>query len=152
MGQRRLRIVFITLIAAATAACGAGAPSAVSSAMPSAVPSPTPTVPTPSGEASATLTLASGNADGPGISVSDAIGNSGVEPLLVNGILLKKADGTVWLCEVLLTSSPPQCAEPRLLVEHWAPEDQTFVNGAGLHEADGVRWVEHVQLFGVVRP
>jgi len=70
---------------------------------------------------------------------------------LVNGILLREADGTVWLCEVLLTSSPPQCAEPRLLVENWLPEDQTFVNGGGLHEAGGVRWVDQVQLFGVVR-
>jgi hypothetical protein len=45
MGQRQMRIVFITLIAAATAACGAGAPSTV----PSAVPSPTPTASLPAG-------------------------------------------------------------------------------------------------------
>jgi len=42
MGQRQMRIVFITLIAAATAACGAGAPSTVPSAVPSPSPSPTP--------------------------------------------------------------------------------------------------------------
>ena len=70
----------------------------------------------------------------------------------MNGILLREVDGAVWLCEVLLTSSPPQCAEPRLLVESQAQEDQTFVNDEGLHEADGVRWLENVQLFGVVRP
>lgn len=46
MGQRQMRIVFITLIAAATAACGAGAPSTVPSTVPSAVPSPSPS-PTP---------------------------------------------------------------------------------------------------------
>jgi hypothetical protein len=89
-------------------------------------------------------------ADGPGESISDALANAGIGPQLVNGILLRAVDGTVWLCEALLTSSPPQCAEPRLLVENRAQEDQAFVNEEGLHEADGIRWVEHVQLFGTV--
>jgi len=101
----------------------------------------------------ATLTLINGvEADGPGTSVSDALAHVGVEPQLVNGIVLREADGAVWMCEVLLESSPPQCAEPRLRVGNWLPEDQTFANGEGLHEANGVRWVEKVQLFGVVRP
>lgn len=142
------RILVITLVTAATAACGAGAPSEA----PSAVSSPTRT-PSPTGEATATLTLGPfGNADGPGLSVSEAMANAGVQPLLVNGILLKNADGTVWLCEVLQKSSPPQCAELRLLVKNVDPGDQTLVNGQGLHVADGIRWVEHVQLFGLVRP
>ena len=87
-----------------------------------------------------------------GLSVKDAIATSGVEPLLVNGILLKAADGTIWLCPALATSAPPRCAEPRLLVKNWleAPDDQTFVSGEGLHEAAGVRWIERMQLFGVV--
>jgi hypothetical protein len=42
MSQRQMRVVFIMLIAAATAACGAGA----TSTLPSAVPSPTRTAPT----------------------------------------------------------------------------------------------------------
>ncbi len=112
-----------------------------------------PPAPTASGSAAATLTLgAFGNADGPGLSVSDALASSGPAPLLVNGVLLKTGDGTVWLCEVLQQSSPPQCAEPRLLVRNMAPGDQTFVGGQGLHVADGVRWLERVQLFGMVGP
>jgi hypothetical protein len=153
MGQRRRRVVFIALILAVTAACGAGAPSGVTSPAPSAVTSPAtaPTTSTPSGETTATLTLeALVNADGPGLSVSDAIAYVGVEPLLVNGVLLKQVDGTVWLCAVLLKSSPPRCAEPRLLVKNSALEDHTFVSGEGLHAVGGVRWVDHVQLFGVV--
>ena len=154
MGQRRRRVVFIALILAVTAACGAGAPSGVTSPAPSAVTSPataTPTTSTPSGETTATLTLeALVNADGPGLSVSDAIAYVGVEPLLVNGVLLKQVDGTVWLCAVLLKSSPPRCAEPRLLVKNSALEDHTFVSGEGLHAVGGVRWVDHVQLFGVL--
>ncbi|HEX2754398.1 MAG TPA: hypothetical protein VHM48_02985 [Candidatus Limnocylindrales bacterium] len=88
--------------------------------------------------------------DGPGQSVTEALANAGVGPLLVNGILLKEADDTVWLSEALLRSSPPQCAEPKPLVENWSTEDQTFVNGEGIHVADGVRWVERAQLVGVV--
>lgn len=42
MGRRQMRIVFITLMAAAIAACGAGAPSTVPGAVPSPSPSPTP--------------------------------------------------------------------------------------------------------------
>ena len=153
MRQGHLRIVFITLIAAATAGCGGGAPSPTPSALPRASPSQTRIAPSPSGQAVATLTLMNGvEADGPGTSVSDALAHVGVEPQLVNGTVLREADGAVWLCEVLLDSSPPQCAEPRVRVGNWLPEDQTFANGEGLHEANGVRWVEKVQLFGVVRP
>jgi hypothetical protein len=175
VAQRQRWIVLITLFGALTAACGAGAtgitPSAASSATPAAVASPAPSptasatptnapspassAPTTSGQADATLTLGNfGNADGPGLSVNDAIAKSGVEPLLVNGILLKAADGTIWLCPALATSATPRCAEPRLLVKNWLqlPDDQTFVSGEGLHEAAGVRWIERMQLFGVVRP
>jgi hypothetical protein len=156
MAQRPRRIVLITLTVALTAACGVGAagvtPKPIPTSAGSATPNPTP--PT-GGEANATLTLGNfGQADGPGLSVKDAIAQSGLEPLLVNGILLKAADGTIWLCTALLSSAPPQCAEPRLLVENWPqiPDDETFVSGEGVHEAAGVRWIERIQLFGVVRP
>jgi hypothetical protein len=153
MSQGHLRIVFITVIAAATAACGGGAPNPTPSPTPSALPSQMRLAPSPSGLATATLTLINGvEADGPGTSVSDALAHVGVEPQLVNGIVLREADGAVWLCEVLLKSSPPQCAEPRLRVGNWLPEDRTFANGKGVHEVDGVRWVEQAQLFGMIRP
>ena len=154
MGQRQVRFLLITLIAAASAACGAGAPSVAPSVAPSA-PSVALGValgvaPTPSGDAVATITLDNNvQADGPGGSVSFSIANAGVGLALVNGIVLKEADGTVWLCEVVLESSPPHCAEPKLLVENWLPKD---LAGEGVHEADGVRWQEHMQLFGDVRP
>jgi hypothetical protein len=128
-------------------------PSPTPGATLTSTPGPTPSPATTSGQANATLTLGNfGQADGPGLSVKDAIAKSGVEPLLVNGILLKAADGTIWLCPALATSAPPRCAEPRLLVKNWLqpPDDQTFVSGEGLHEAAGVRWIERMQLFGVV--
>ena len=147
----QLRIVAITLIAVATAACGGGAQSPAPSL--SAAPSQTTLASSPTALGTATLTIVAGvEADGPGMSVSDALARVSVEPQLVNGVVLRAADGAVWLCEVLLTSSPPRCAEPRLRVENVLPEDQMFVNSEVLHEADGVRWVEAVQLFGVVHP
>ena len=122
MAHRHMRLAFITAIAVATAACASGATGTLPSATPTSALSPTPSAPTPGGQASATLTLGNfGEADGPGISVGDAIVTSGVEPLLVNGILLKAADGMIWLCTALDASTPPRCAEPRLLVENWAP-------------------------------
>jgi hypothetical protein len=113
----------------------------------SLTPAPTPAA------SPATLTIEQGvDADGPGGSVSEALAYTGSYPQLVNGILLRDADGRVWLCEALVKSSIPQCDEPRLLVLNMAPEDQAFVNDQGLHVAGAVRWVEHVQLFGFVRP
>jgi hypothetical protein len=153
-------MVLLISVEAVNAACGAGpsgvttnsTPSAASSANPITVPSPTSGAPTTNG-ADATITLGNfGQADGPGLSVSDAITTSGAEPLLVNGVLLGAADGTIWLCPALATSAPPRCAEPRLLVKGWVqpPDDQTFVSGEALHDAGGVRWIERMQLFGVV--
>ena len=173
MAQHHRRIVWIMLVAVVTVACGASTtevtpnetPNSASSATTAAnasptaratatgAPSPTTSPPTTGGRSDATLTLGNfGQADGPGISVDDAIATSGAEPLLVNGILLKAADGSIWLCPVLAPSAPPQCAEPRLLVKNWvpAPDDQTFTSGEGLHAAAGVRWIERMQLFGVV--
>ena len=156
MRHDQRRVALVMLLVAAVAACGAASPSAVTSVVagvaPTAVPGTAPMAPVPSGPAPATITLEPGNADGPGVSVSDAIANSGIGPQLVNGILLKAVDSSVWLCEPMQDAPPPKCAEPRLLVEGRAPEDQTFVNSDGLHEADGVRWVEGVQIFGVVSP
>jgi hypothetical protein len=177
MAQRLRLIVLLVSFAALAAACGTGTTgvalnptlSAASSAAPPAVasPAPTPTAgatpttapsSTPSAtmtgvQADATITLGNfGQADGPGWTVKHAIARAGIEPLLVNGILLKAADGTLWLCPALSTSVPPRCAEPRLLVKNWipAPDDQTFVSGEGLHASAGARWIERMQLFGVV--
>ena len=153
MREHLLRVASIALIAAAAAACGGGAPSQAPTAIPNAASSPNPSLPTVSGETTATLTLGNfGEADGPGERVRDAIANAGVEPRLVNGILLRQVDGKVWLCEALRDVSPPDCAAPRLLVRNWLSGDQTFATGQGVHEANGVRWLEKVQLFGVVRP
>jgi hypothetical protein len=158
-------LLILMLILAACTSASSGSPSASPDASPSqaAVGSPTPA---PDVEADGTLTLGDfGIADGPGESVESALANGGAEPRLVNGILLKDADGSVWLCESLAASSPPECEASRLLVTNYPP-DHEVVNGEDyfsvfardvpaemareLHEEDGVRWVENQQLFGVV--
>jgi ABC-type transport system substrate-binding protein len=149
----------LSLLLAATAAAGCAGITAPASATPSAgatpiatvassTPAPTPAVPP------ATLTIEGGvEADGPGNSITEALAYRGSDSQLVNGTLLRDANGRIWLCETVV-ESPPQCPEPRLLVTNWAPapDDGTFVSGPGLHVADGARWVERVQLYGFVRP
>jgi hypothetical protein len=159
------RLLFLTIIVVLAACNGAANESASQTGeiLPSVDLSPTQVVPTDGGPASATLTLVmNGVADGPGESVSSAIASAGEEPQLVNGILLKDTEGTVWLCDALLESSPPQCAQPRLRVENY-PEDHVVIDGQDFYsafardqpeppqEAYGVRWAVGQQLFGVVR-
>jgi hypothetical protein len=159
------RLLALTIIVVLAACSDAATESASQSGriVPSVEPSPTRPIPSDSGQALATLTLVNGAvADGPGKSVSAAIASAGDEPQLVNGILLKDTEGTVWLCDLLLESSPPQCAPPRLLVENY-PEDHVVIDGQDFYsafardqpeppqEADGVRWVVGQQLLGVVR-
>lgn len=110
-----------------------------------------------SAEAEATLTLETGViADGPGISVADAIASATGEPSLVNGIVLMDLDGVIWLCESLAESSPPTCGQPRLRVlnypERTADWDISTGDLIGLQEDGGVLWREGAQLFGTVQP
>ena len=104
-----------------------------------------------------TITLETGAvADGPGESIEAAIAAAQTEPTLVNGILFKDLDGTIWLCSALLESSPPQCGEPRLLVVNFPPDTADFDPASaeltGLQEDGGVYWLEGGQLYGVVEP
>jgi hypothetical protein len=151
MSRRLTQNLLVTLITLATTACGAGAASPTAGTIVGASLSSAQSA-SGAGAAVPTLTLgAFGNADGPGVSVAAAEAHAGAKPQLVNGILLKQADGTVWICEGLTASTPPDCEEPRLRVENRAVDDQTFAGGEGLQAAGGVRWLEQAQLFGVVR-
>jgi hypothetical protein len=149
----------LSLLLAASLAAGCSGITEPAAASPSVAATPRATVasvtpaPTPAAPP-ATLTIEQGvEADGPGNSVTEALAYRGSDSQLVNGSLLRDANGRIWLCEAVL-ETPPQCPEPRLLVTNWvpAPDDGTFVSGDGLHVADGARWVERVQLFGFVRP
>lgn len=85
-------------------------------------------------------------ADGPGISVADALGQAGADGVLVNGTLFIDADGGARLCDAILESFPPQCGGARLVVENLDP-----AMVPSLQEGNGVQWAESIQLFGTVR-
>jgi hypothetical protein len=167
--MRLLPLLIISILLAACSTAVADAPTPTVDPTPTQEPAPTDE-PTPTEEPiptePATLTLGDfGVADGPGESVSHAIANAGDEPRLVNGTLLKGIDGDVWLCEAITEASPPECDGPRLFIPNY-PEDVVVADGetyysvfardqpieTNLQEADGVRWIEDQQVFGVVRP
>lgn len=89
-----------------------------------------------------------GSAGGPGISIDDAIAQTGAGPVLVNGSLIVNPDGTILLCSAMAESYPPQCGGTRLEVRGL---DLSSI--PDLQEANGVRWADQaVQLFGTVSP
>lgn len=118
--------------------------------------------PLPPGDAEeATITLVNiGAVDGPGTSIADAIARAGAGAMtdgdLVNGnVLLKDAEGRVWLCDSLAAGSPPACAEPRLLVTNFPTNvgdfDPANAGVTGLQQDGEVLWLEGAhQLFGTV--
>jgi hypothetical protein len=97
-------------------------------------------------DADGILNIAAGStAVGPGISIEEAIGNGGGQPLLVNGALFVDPEGVVLLCDAIAESFPPQCGGLRLEVR-----GLDLASLPDLEEANGVRWAEQVQLLGTV--
>jgi hypothetical protein len=125
----------LLILAVGLGACGIGSDAPVDDD--DAVGGPRPTEPR--------ITVASGHADGPGISVEDALERGGTEAVLVNGALFVDPDGTVRLCSAIAESFPPQCGGTSLRVIGLDPSAVP-----DLEEANGVRWVERMQVYGVV--
>lgn len=82
---------------------------------------------------------------GPGIGIGDIDEAPAGEILLVNGSLVVGPDGEVRLWEALAESYPPQGAGRSLLVKGLDDHEIDWT------EAQGVRWVERVQLLGRVQ-
>jgi hypothetical protein len=92
-------------------------------------------------------------AGGTGISVEDAIEAASARPVLIDGILLRDADGMTWFCEALLDGSALECSTPKLFVLNLPTDPDPFEPGvAGAETRDGVSWIEGHQLFGIVHP
>ena len=92
------------------------------------------------------LVVADGEPTEPGISVADALGHQATDDLVtVSGALFASADGTVYLCDAIAESFPPQCGGDRILVEGL---DLDAVEG--LQREGDVAWAEGVTLFGSV--
>lgn len=134
------RVIPTLLTAIVLAACGA-----TGSDQPTSDDDPPPSDPGTGTTADAILIIEEGaTASGPGISVTEAIGQAGGGPVLVNGALFIDEEGGVLLCEAIAESFPPQCGGARLEVQGLDPGGQL------LEEANGVRWTESTQLFGRV--
>jgi hypothetical protein len=129
--------ISVLLLAAVLVGCGGD----TSTTPGSSTPAPQP----PGANADGILQVTPGVADGPGISIGEAIAQAGLGPFLVNGALFVAEDGGVLLCEAIAESFPPQCGGTRLEVRGL---DLSTV--AGLEEANGVRWAEAVQVLGTV--
>ena len=144
-GQRRWRVpALVALVAVGALALGACSDDE----------------PAPSGDANAEPTAASDGvvggaiAQGPGISVTDALASNLDGPLLVNGFIVVDDDAQVRLCEGLLESSPPQCGSPSLLVENF-DLDSIGPTASAIADYPGgprtVTWTEQtVQVLGTV--
>lgn len=125
--------LFLVLILS-LAACG-------TDASPSADPS------TGGGGGEPVLVIADGEPTEPGMSVGDALGHQATDDLVaVTGALFGNADGTVYLCEMLMESFPPQCGGERILVEGLGD----LRDIAGIQFEGEVAWAEGVTLFGSV--
>ena len=134
------RLIGMTLLVALVAAC------ATTGDAPATDPGPTATSPGGAGrDADGILTIAPGIADGPGISIEEAIGNGGGQPLLINGALFVDPEGRVLLCDAIAESFPPQCGGMRLEVH-----GLDLASLPDLQEENDVRWAEQVQLLGTV--
>lgn len=93
---------------------------------------------------------------GDGISVGDALNVASSHPVLVDGIVLRDADGAVWSCDRLVDTSPPRCSDPRLIVLNFPTEPDVFdpavAESVGATTRDGMTWLERHQLYGIVHP
>lgn len=97
-------------------------------------------------DADAILQVAPGHADGPGITIDEALAFQGPPgPLLVNGALFVDPDGRVLLCSAIAESFPPQCGSTRLEVR-----GLDLASVPDLQEENGVRWADSAQVFGTL--
>jgi len=93
---------------------------------------------------------------GSGMSVADALDLASSQPVLVNGILLRDADGAIWFCKTLGDDERPACGHPTLAVENFPPDESVFepenARGTGSQTEGDVTWIPNQQLYGVVHP
>ncbi len=107
-------------------------------------------------ETAGTISVVEGGAvGGPGSSVAEALTMGMTEPMLVNGVLFKGSDGTIYLADSVTDPATPTFGDPILEVMHYTETegewDMANAELLGLQEANGVVYRE-VQLYGIVAP
>jgi len=135
----RNRPIAALLAALALAACASQGPDTPTDDDDSPPPSVAP------GDAPV-LVIADGDVNGPGLSVTDALGHQATDDLVtVTGALFVDPDGTVRLCDAIAESFPPQCGGDRIEVQGL---DLSTV--PDLQDANGVQWADSATLSGSV--
>ena len=93
---------------------------------------------------------------GSGVSVAEALDVASGQPVLVNGVVLRDANGGIWFCDQLGEGEAPACGRPRLAVTNFPVDDSVFepenARGTGSQTEGGVTWIPNQQLYGVVHP
>ena len=158
-------ILALSAIAIVLAACGAtGVSDPLSSGDPSSSPTPS-LAPSPTGTPEATpdaspapvgtLTVADGAvADGPGVSLADAMDGDLSQPVLVRGTLFMDEDGEIYFAESLDDASVPTFGELRLAVDNYPTGGPTWdiadADITGLQEVNGILFFEDTKLYGTI--
>ena len=146
------------------AACGTAAtpspepsePAPSTPTEPSATPSVAPSEePDATIEVDGTITFVGGaSVGGPGGSIADALAMGMTEPMLVNGVLFRDTDGTIYLADSVTDATEPTFGGPILEVLEYPDSadmwDMANAELTGLQEANGVLFLENNQLYGVV--
>ena len=171
MAPRIRTLLLLTATTLLIAACGTavGAPAsqapepsqpAVPSVEPSVEPSEAPVqspaeTPAAEREVAGTITVAEGMTfSGPGGTVQEAldVGNSGEYPTLVNGVLFRDTDGTIYLATSVSDVSVPTFEGPMLEVLNMdntgASWDMANAELLLLEEANGIVFRQNSQILG----
>jgi hypothetical protein len=165
MNHHTRSILVLAAIAIALAACGTvaetptletPAPTEPAAATPSVEPSVEPSEPAAEERAVAgVITVAEGMVfSGPGGTVQEAldVGPTGDDPTLVNGVLFRDTDGTVYLATAVSDASAPTFESPMLEVRNIDNEgdswDMANAELLGLEEANGIVFNPNAQILG----
>jgi hypothetical protein len=93
---------------------------------------------------------------GDGVTVAEALRVASSHPVLITGVLVRGADGRVWICDTMAESDPPSCASPRAVVTNWPTTAPVFepenATSTGARTEGGVTWIPDQQVFGVAHP
>ena len=164
-----LAILAVTLAACATVgASGSEAPAPSDPAVPTVQPSVEPSVAPseapiePSEEPAAEereiagiITMAEMAFSGPGGTIQEALDNgpTGNElPTLVNGVIFRDTDGTIYLATAVSDTSAPTFEGPMLKVLNMPNDgpswDMAYGADIGLEEANGILFRENAQVLG----
>jgi hypothetical protein len=169
MNHQIRSILALSILVVILAACGTATGTATSeqpapseptapSVEPSVEPSEAPAEPsepaTEERQVAGTITVAEMAFSGPGGTVQEALdaGPTGDLPTLVNGVLFRDVDGTIYLATAVSDVDAPTFDEPMLEVlnvDNDGPSwDMANAELLGLQEANGIVFLQNAQVLG----